>query len=144
VRLYQRTNLTLLKMDAFLPIHLPWFITLHAFGLLALGLYLLFTTPPPGKPAGHTPQLGIATVAIGLAYLFTAYMPIEENQWLHASVPVRLILGVLLSLRVLLGTGLTAAEKKTLSNLGLYDSFGALVLGFWLGRFDGRLPSLSS
>jgi hypothetical protein len=142
--LHQCTNLTLLTMDAFLPIHLPWFITLHAFGLVALGLYLLFTTPPPGKPAGHTPQLGIATVAIGLAYLFTAYMPIEENQWLHASVPVRLILGTLLGLRVLLGTGLTAAEKKTLSKLGLYDSFGAVVLGFWLGRFDGRLPSLSS
>lgn len=144
MRLHQRTNLTLLTMVAFLPIHLPWFITLHAFGLVALGLYLLFTSPPPGKLAGHTPQLGIATVAIGLAYLFTAYMPIEENQWLHASVPVRLILGILLGLRAVVGTGLTAAEKKSLLNLGLYDGFGAVVLGFWLGRFDGRLPFLSS
>ena len=79
-------------MDAFLPIHLPWFITLHAVGFTALGLYFLFSAPPPGKPSGHTPQLGVATVAIGLAYLFTAYMPVEENQWLHASVPVRMVL----------------------------------------------------
>jgi hypothetical protein len=143
VRLHQLTNLTLLTMDAFLPIHLPWFITVHAFGLVVLGLYLLFASSP-SKPAGQAPQLGIATIAIGLAYLFTAYMPIEENQWLHASVPVRLILGILLGLRVLVGTGLTSAEKKSLLNLGLYDGLGAVVLGFWLGRFDGRLPPSSS
>jgi hypothetical protein len=131
-------------MDAFLPIHLPWFITVHACGLTTLGLYFLFNVPPPGKLAGHTPQLGIATVAIGLAYLFTAYMPVEENQWLYASVPVRLVLGALLLVRVGIGRGLTAAEKRSLLNLGLYDGFGALVLGWWLGRFDGRLPLSAS
>ena len=122
-----------------LPIHLPWFITIHASGMTVLGLYLLFKAPPPGRPAGHTPQLGIASVAIGLAYLFTAYMPVEENQWLHASVPVRLLLGVLLGIRTLVGGGLTTAEKRSLLGLGLYDGLGAVVLGLWLGRFDGRL-----
>jgi membrane-associated PAP2 superfamily phosphatase len=131
-------------MGAFLPIHLPWFITLHAGGFTVLGLYFLFKAPPPGKAAGHTPQLGIATTAIGLAYLFTAYMPIEENQWLHASVPVRLVLGLLLGLRAVIGNGLTSAEKRSLLNLGLYDGLGAVVLGLWLGRFDGRLPVSSS
>ncbi len=127
-------------MDSFLPIHLPWFISVHAFGMSILGFYLLFKAPPPGQAAGHTPQLGIASVAIGLAYLFTSYMPVEENQWLHASVPVRLILGLVLGLRTVLGNGLTKAEKRSLLNLGLYDGLGAVVLGLWLGRFDGRLP----
>lgn len=131
-------------MDAFLPVHLPWFISVHACGMAALGSYFLFKSPPPGKSAGHTPQLGIASVAIGLAYLFTSYMPIEENQWLHATVPVRLILGGLLILRTVVGKGLTAAEKRSLLNLGLYDGVGAVVLGFWLGRWDGRLPQPSS
>ena len=126
-------------MDSLLPIHLPWFIFIHAFGMSILGLYLLFKAPPPGQTAGHTPQLGIASLAIGLAYLFTSYMPVEENQWLHASVPVRLILGLLLGLRTVVGDGLTEAEKRSLRNLGLYDGFGAVVLGLWLGRFDGRL-----
>jgi hypothetical protein len=131
-------------MDAFLPVHLPWFISVHACGFAALGLYFLFKAPSPGKAAGHTPQLGIATLAIGLAYLFTSYMPIEENQWLHATVPMRLILGALLILRTVVGSGLSSAEKRSLLTLGLYDGLGAVVLGFWLGRWDGRVPGSSS
>jgi hypothetical protein len=123
-----------------LPIHLPWFISLHAWGFTALGLYFLFKAPPPGKRAGHTPALGIATTAIGVAYLFTSYMPIEENQWLHASVPVRLLLASLLILRALIGNGLTSEEKRSLVNLGIYDGLGGVVLGLWLGRWDGRVP----
>jgi hypothetical protein len=135
---------TILTMDASLPVHLPWFISVHACGIAVLGLYFLFKAPPPGKAAGHTPQLGIASIAIGLAYLFTSYMPIEENQWLYATVPVRLILCALLILRTVVGSGLSSAEKRSLLNLGLYDGFGAVVLGLWLGKWDGRLPVASS
>jgi hypothetical protein len=127
-----------------LPIHLPWFISVHAWGLTALGLYYLFKSPPSGKRAGHTPALGIATVGIGVAYLFTSYMPIEENQWLHASVPVRLLLATLLIVRALVGTGLTAAEKRSLLNLAIYDGLGGAVLGLWLGSWNGRLAGSSS
>ncbi len=132
------------KLFLQLPIQLPWFIDVHAWGLTALGLYYLFKAPPSGKRAGHTPALGIATIGIGVAYLFTSYMPIEENQWLHASVPVRLLLASLLILRVLAGAGLTSDEKRSLLSLAIYDGLGGVWLGIWLGRWDGRLPSLSS
>jgi hypothetical protein len=137
---------TACKMEQILslPIHLPWFISVHAWGLTTLGLYYLFKSPPPGKRAGHTPALGIATVGIGVAYLFTSYMPIEENQWLHASVPVRLLLASFLILRALIGNGLTKAEKRSLLNLGIYDGLGGAVLGFWLGSWNGRLAGSSS
>jgi hypothetical protein len=127
-----------------LPIHLPWFISVHAWGLTTLGLYYVFKVVPPGKRAGHTPALGIATIGIGVAYLFTSYMPIEQNQWLHASVPVRLLLAALLILRALIGTGLTVAEKKSLLSLAIYDGLGGAVLGLWLGRWDGRIALSSS
>lgn len=123
-----------------LPIHLPWFISVHAWGLTALGLYYLFKAPPMGKRAVHTPALGIATIGIGVAYLLTSYMPTEDNQWLHASVPVRLLLASLLVLKVLAGTGLTSDEKRSLLSLAIYDGLGGVVLGLWLGRWDGRLP----
>jgi hypothetical protein len=134
---------TLSKMEALIPIHLPWFIHVHAWNLTALGLFFLFKSHSPGKPAGHTPQLGVATIAIGVAYLFTAYMPIEENQWLHASVPVRVLLAGLLITRALFGKGLTSEEKQSLINLAVYDGLGGVILGLWLGKWNGRLPSPS-
>jgi hypothetical protein len=121
------------------PIYLPWFIDLHACGLTAFGTYLLFKSPRAGKPAGHTPGLGVATVAFGISYLFTSYVPIEENQFLHATVPARLILAGLL-----IGTGLTPADKQSLLTLGIYDGIGGVVLGLWLGKWDGRVPMLGS
>lgn len=51
-----------------------------------------------------------------------------------------MVLGALLIVRVLVGRGLTSADKRSLLNLGLYDGLGAVVLGWWLGRFDGRVP----
>ena len=134
---------TLYKMEALIPIHLPWFIHVHAWSLTALGLFFLFKSPSPGKPAGHTPQLGVATIAIGVAYLFTAYMPIEENQWLHASVPVRVLLAGFLITRALFGKGLTSKEKQSLINLAVYDGLGGVILGLWLGKWNGRLPTPS-
>ena len=127
-------------MASILPIHLPWFITFHALGLVTTGLYWLFKSPPPGKFAGHTPGLGIATVGLGISYIFTSYMPIEENQWLHASVPARLLLASLMIVKVLVGNGITKADKRGLLTLAVYDGVGGAVLGFWLGRWDGRVP----
>lgn len=75
-----------------LPINLPWFITLHASGLCLLGLSLIFNpsraNTPPHSPR-NTSLLGIATLGLGLAYFSTCYMPVEENAFLYASVPVR-------------------------------------------------------
>ncbi|KAE9393128.1 hypothetical protein BT96DRAFT_924240 [Gymnopus androsaceus JB14] len=36
--------------------------------------------------------LRIATIALGMSYISTSYMPMEDNQFLHASAPVRVLL----------------------------------------------------
>ena len=106
-------------MSAFLPgINLPWFITLHAFGLLAVGLNLVLRSPQqPQQPQRQqqrpqeqherrqppSPLLGIATVALSLAYLGTAYMPMEQNAFLYASVPIRMLLALLAAGRLAMG-----------------------------------------
>ncbi|KAJ9634587.1 hypothetical protein H2199_008870 [Coniosporium tulheliwenetii] len=52
--------------------------------------------------------LGIATLALGLTYLGTSHVPVAENQFLHASVPVRLLISVLLGTSVLVrGRGMS-------------------------------------
>jgi hypothetical protein len=120
-----------------LPITLPWFIALHASGLCAVGLSLIFKPTSPTKPASSNAVLGIATVGLGLAYLSTSYMPISENAFLYASVPVRIILAALAAVKAGLGAG---EEERTLWGVAAYDGLGGVVLGFWLGKWDGRVP----
>lgn len=125
-------------MTHLLP-NLPHFITLHALGLGALGLYQTFHI---SHRSPSNPLLGIATLALSLAYLFTAYMPIEQNQFLYATVPVRMILAAVAAIRLLIGGGLGKEERRNLLVVALYDGGGAMVLGWWLGSFDGRCPKL--
>jgi len=117
----------------FPQLNLPWFITVHALGLSTLGLYLAFFSNP-SKP---TSTLGIATLGLGLAYLSTSYVPIEENQFLYASVPVRIILAAVAGLKAL-----TAGkeEKKALVGIAVYDGLGGAILGWWLGKWSGMVP----
>lgn len=82
-------------------------------------------------------MLGIATLGLGLAYTFTSYMPIAENSFLYASVPVRIILAVMAAVKAGLGAG---EEERALWVVAAYDGLGGVVLGFWLGRWDGRIP----
>lgn len=72
--------------------------------------------------------------ALGLAYLFTSHMPIEENQFLQATVPVRILLGAVCLLKWWVG-GCDEGMRKTLLYTGLYDGIGGAALGLWLGRF---------
>ncbi|EEH21828.2 hypothetical protein PABG_04044 [Paracoccidioides brasiliensis Pb03] len=117
-------------MESLLPtINLPLPILLHALGLTALGVYLTFN--------GARPTLGLASTGLGLAYLSTSYMPIELNQFLHASVPVRMILAGLAALR--LPTARTQ-DRMALITVTLYDALGGLILGYTLGRWDGKVP----
>jgi hypothetical protein len=119
-------------------INLPLPILLHALGLATLGLYLVFSSPPNTslkKPP--TTMLGITTTGLGLAYLITSYMPPASNQFLHASVPARIILAMLAAVR------LPAARKEERNPLlitAIYDGLGGLFVGYWLGRWDGRAP----
>ncbi|KAJ7255051.1 hypothetical protein B0H12DRAFT_1233138 [Mycena haematopus] len=55
------------------------------------------------KPTQKAPEdistLGITTIALGMSYISTSYMPIAENQFLHASAPVRVSLALLAGLK---------------------------------------------
>jgi len=109
-------------------INLPFPIFVHAALLSVYGVYLTFSR----KPAG----LGIATLGLGLSYFSTSYVPISQNQFLHASVPVRMALAVLAAARALMGP---REEWGTLWGIALYDGLGGLLLGWSLGRWNGRI-----
>ena len=111
-------------------INLPLPILIHAVGLSIYGVYLTFNRKPG--------LLGIATLGLGLAYLTTAYMPISQNQFLHASVPVRVALAVVAAGRAIVG-GPRDKEWGSLWIVAVYDGLGGLVLGWMLGRWDGRV-----
>jgi hypothetical protein len=100
---------------------------------------MVFQTPPtPSPEADIRSALGIATFALGVAYLATSYMPISQNQFLHASAPVRMLIGALCGLKLLIGRNkLTKNGRQTLLMLGLYDGIGGFLVGYWLGRWDG-------
>ncbi|RFU25528.1 hypothetical protein B7463_g10811, partial [Scytalidium lignicola] len=121
------------------PINLPWFVSLHAGGLALLGLRMLFRTGPVSPKLDSSAMLGITAVALGMSYLSTSYMPVEQNQFLHASVPIRILLGVLAGIRAAIGGGLTAQGKRDLLVVLFYDALGGLAVGWWLGKYDGRI-----
>jgi hypothetical protein len=158
-------------LPLFGQVNLPWFITLHAFWLTFTGLHLLFTAPLStfissrsksstspksslSKKDDHSALLGMSSLGLGLAYLTTSYMAIEENQFLYATVIGRIVLGSLVGLRRALevvGGKERQGEVKRLDGekgiqmavyVGLYDLLGGIVLGFWLGKggFSGRPP----
>lgn len=112
---------------------------LHAVGLTLIGLQLIFKRGQPSRESDASAMLGVTTTAVGLSYLTTAYVPIEENQFLHASVPVRVLLGLLAGSKAILGGGLTADGKRNLLIVLVYDGLGGLAAGWWLGRYDGRI-----
>jgi len=119
-------------MASLLPtINLPLPILLHAAGLTLLGLHITFYRKP------STPLLGIASLGLGVAYLATSYMPVAENQWLHASVPVRMILGAVAGVRAFIAKDCEATRE--LIGVLLYDGLGGLLLGWSLGRWDGKV-----
>jgi hypothetical protein len=107
-------------------VNLPLPILVHAIGLTIVGLYLTF------QP--RSSSLGIASVGLGLSYLSTSYMPLSENQFYHAAAPVRIILAVLAAVRAF---SAPKQERNTLWGIAIYDGLGGLMVGWYLGRFDG-------
>ena len=130
---------------AFLPqVNLPVLVLGHSVFLSLAGLRMIFRSPPTkGKPHRETDMSamsGVTTLAIGLAYLATSYMPIEQNQFLHASVPVRILLALLATLRLLLVKDLTGEGRNEMLFVALYDGLGAVICGWQLENFSGRAP----
>lgn len=82
-------------------------------------------------------MLGIAGLGLGLSYLSTSYMPIAENQFLHASAPIRVILAAVAGVRLLTATSGECTGE--LWGILLYDGLGGLLVGWSLGRWDGRI-----
>lgn len=135
------------SISSFLPqINLPWIITFHSSSLVAIGAYNLFGKGPI-RPAPHTREdeyrttVGSTFLTLGLAYLLTSYMPLEENQFLYASVPIRVLTSVVLA-------STWARNRETMSDEGkweylgtaLYDGAITVWLGWYLGTFSGRVP----
>lgn len=117
-------------------INLPIPIFLHAVGLTILGIYHTFRST---RSSSAPPTQGLVTTGLGLAYLFTAYMPIAENQFLHASVPVRVILASAAGLRAALAKAGEESVASQLWGIMLYDGIGGFLAGWSLGRWDGKV-----
>jgi hypothetical protein len=121
-------------------INLPVLVLIHAIFLTVAGLRMLFRrTAKPDLEAEATAMAGIAYLAIGVAYLSTSYMPISENQFLHASVPVRIGLALVAGLRLVLVDNISQGGYNQMLFTLLYDGIGGIVCGWRLGNFTGRV-----
>lgn len=73
-------------------------------------------------------------------------MPIKDNQWLHVSVPIRLLLSASLCGNVLCRgrDGMSSEGFFEFLGLGALDLVGALLLGRELGTFSGIVPTIKA
>jgi hypothetical protein len=120
-----------------LPVNLPPLILLHASTLVSIGAYMFIQPAGPSRENQLRATLGSASISLGLVYLMTSYVPIAENQFLHASVPLRLLTSVLLGVK-------SWSERRTMSEEGKREFLWvclrgllAEVEGCWAGRSWG-------
>jgi hypothetical protein len=140
------------------PIYLPTHTLFTSTSILGLGLYVAVFREVPFRntigreilvPDVTTPRiadtntlLGLLSCTMMMPYFLSSYMPVEDNQWLHVSVPVRLLLSMSLCANVLF-RGREAMSREgffEFLTLGVLDLVGALVLGQELGTFSGIVP----
>ena len=79
--------------------------------------------------------------------LTTAYVPISQNQFLYASAPVRIGLGLLAAVKVLLTHGKNPAlypGRSSLLAICIYDALGGagVAYAYLGGTLSGRVPTL--
>ncbi|KAF1981504.1 hypothetical protein K402DRAFT_398485 [Aulographum hederae CBS 113979] len=131
-------------MSSIFTPHLPWPITLHALFLLCFGLNTLFHPfSPAPSPRTHpnNSMVGILALGIALGYLLTAYVPVSQNTFLYASVPARMLLAALAGVKLVLQREEMGVQaRRGMVMVLVYDGLGGLGLGWWLGRWDGRIP----
>jgi len=61
--------------------------------------------------------------------------------WDVTGAPARILLGITMLLKVFFGGAAVGQdERKKLLGLGIYDLLGGLLVGYWLGTFNGRVP----
>lgn len=75
-----------------------------------------------------------------------AFLTIQQNAFLYASAPVRILLALVAGLSLAIGKRTGTAPRDRSRRLFwiacLYDGLGGLALGLWLGTFSGRAPGL--
>jgi hypothetical protein len=122
-----------------LGFNLPPLLLLHSASLLAIGTTYL-AKPIHSRADELRATLGSASVSMGLVYLMTSYMPLAENQFLHASVPIRLVTSAVVGSMFLGRRGSLSKEGRTeFAMVAVYDGVLAAWLGWYLGRWDGRV-----
>lgn len=84
---------------------------------------------------------GITTFAIGLAYMVTAYIPMDQNTFLHASVPVRMLLAAISGLRLLFISNISKEGRNQMLFVLFYDGLGGAFCGWQLENFSGIAPA---
>ncbi|KAF7165782.1 hypothetical protein CNMCM5623_009861 [Aspergillus felis] len=143
-------------MFTFRPVNLPPHALVTSTAIIGLSLYVSLFRKSPLKhligrdvfvPAPATRRIadtnalfGIVACALQLPYFLCSYMPIEENQWLHVAVPVRLAVSAALGANLLLrGRGMSEEGFWEFLALAVTDFVGAVMLGWELGRFDGMV-----
>ncbi|KAF2668581.1 hypothetical protein BT63DRAFT_362951, partial [Microthyrium microscopicum] len=117
-------------------VNLPPLVLVHSIFLSLVGLRMVFT-----NSAKSSPMAGITMLAIGIAYLSTSYMPIAQNQFLHASVPVRILLALVAGLKMVVDKNITQSARNEMLLVFLYDGIGGLVCGWQLENFSGKVPA---
>lgn len=142
-------------MSLYRPVNLPLPVLLTSLSEVGLGLYLTLFRRPPYTSASNdegpvplphalrsadiTSLLGITATGLGLTYLVSSYMPVEENQFLHAIVPVRLALSTLMTTTLLIHGRQGMSKEGFWAHvvLAALDGVSALAMGHLLGRYDG-------
>jgi hypothetical protein len=105
-----------------------------------MGAYWFLLPVGPSRENQLGATLGSASISLGLTYIMTSYVLIAKNQFLHASVPLRLMASVLLVLKYWSERRSMSAEgKRELLWAAAYDGPLSLILGWQLGRWDGRV-----
>ncbi|KAL2828562.1 hypothetical protein BJY01DRAFT_255341 [Aspergillus pseudoustus] len=137
--------LFLLSLHVAITSRLPWPLRSLKHPKTAKPLELFVPTATSPRVASTNTLLGIVTCCLMAPSLLSAYMPIEENQVLAVSVPIRLAASC---------SFLTAAVvrgKKGMGVEGFWEFIGLAVLDLWasvsvgraIGRFDGVAPAFA-
>lgn len=135
----------IVKMVSLPTVNLPILMIFHSLFMSFLALRMIYRrSTKPTREDEVSAIGGIATLAIGVAYPVTSYMPISENQFLHASVPVRIFLALVAGSRLLLFDNMSKDGRNEMLFVILYDGIGAIICGWQLGNFSGVAPAWST
>ncbi|KAI9745756.1 MAG: hypothetical protein M1835_002583, partial [Candelina submexicana] len=121
-------------------INLPLPLKIHMVGLMGVGLFKAFQPPSSDLNEPDTTAAGITGFGLGLGYLLTSSAPIAENQWIAASAPVRMLIGVLAGTVLMVKRNTIGKETGDwLRGIAIYDFISGALTGWWLGNYSGRV-----